>query len=350
MNKRHAYCILLAGGRGERFWPLSRRIRPKQCLKLFSKMTMIEEGVNRLTSIFEGKKIFISTGKNLEKYFKKLLPHTPMVIEPEGRDTAACIGLATLKIFDQDPEAQIFVETTDHLYPEKQKYVSFIQSALPLTALNKIILIGITPTSPHTGYGYIKIGQSLGDDVFQVDQFREKPDKTTAQDYLQSGGYLWNSGMFIFKARVLLDNIEKYQPALHEGLQKIYKSGFKESVLTREFKKFPRISIDYGLIEKSQNTAVLKADFAWEDVGDWRTMYRLGKNDKAGNVLYGSGIFLDSRNNLFFGKRFVGMLGVENLIVVEAEDALLITTHAAVGRLKDLVSLLNQDRQAQRYL
>lgn len=336
------YAVIMAGGYGERFWPLSRIHRPKQCLAINTKKPMIQETVDRLSKTFD--LIYISTGQTMAKEIRKILPKQEFILEPMARNTAACIGLSAMFLLSKDKDSVMFLETSDHVYNDVKKYIKLVKRSLNLAkSTKKIIMFGIKPTSPHTGYGYIEQGtKSKDSDVFLVKSFKEKPNLGVAKLYLKSGKFLWNSGMFVSRCDVMIEEIKQYMPNLYGSLIRIKNSKFKNSVLVDEFKRLEKISIDYGIMEKSKNTLVLKADIDWDDLGDLASFERFLKKDKEGNVAIGKYIGIDSNNNIIISKKFVSTIGIKDSIIIDTPDALLITKKENVQEVKKIVNELNQ--------
>lgn len=339
------YAIIMAGGKGERFWPASRTATPKQCLKIFSDKSMIEEAVDRLAPIIPRKNVYISTGNHLYEPIKKVLPDVHYVLEPMAKNTAACIGLSAIHIMATDPHGVMFIETADHVYKDTPAYLKHIQAAEQAALEGNIVLLGIAPTFPSTGYGYIKQGEPCtneGIKTYKVGEFREKPDFATAQRFIQSGDYLWNSGMFIFTCSTILEAMKEHMPKLYAGLMRIREADLDPKVTQEVFADLESISIDYGIMEKVTNTVVVRGEMDWDDVGDWLAMERVGSKDTAGNVIRGEAIALDTTNSVIFSDRLVATLGVDNLIIVSTPDALLVCRKDRAQDIKQITSLLEK--------
>lgn len=335
--------VIMAGGVGERFWPYSRQSRPKQILELFGTKPLIKSAVDKLRPLLSPDRVYISTNKTLEPQIKKVLPKVKYVVEPIGRNTAACIGLSAVQILKDHKDAIMIIETADHIYGDAPEYIRHIRNALKAAKEDKIVLTGIKPRTPHTGYGYIQKGNSWKKDkhIFEVKQFKEKPNLQTAKRYVKSGQYLWNSGMFIAKASVILEEIKTYLPKLYAGLKKIQDSKMKKSIIKEEFKKMDKISIDYGVMEKSKKVLVISATLGWDDVGDWNSLRRQFKKDSSNNVELGKHIHVDTKNSVIVSeKKTVATIGLDNLIIVNTDDALLIAHRDRAADLKELVKKL----------
>ena len=326
--------LIMAGGRGERFWPKSRKRMPKQFLSLTDDgKTMIQHTVERILPMVDMEDIYIVTNRDYKMLVQEQLPDIPqenILCEPVGRNTAPCIGLGAVHIARKYEDAVMFVLPSDHLI----KYNTIFQKTLADAADvaeqgENLVTLGITPDYPETGYGYIKFNpeETLGR-AFAVDRFVEKPDLETAKGYLATEQYLWNSGMFIWKVSTILKNLEKYLPETYTGLQKIQQAIGTEderSVLEHEFESFRSESIDYGIMEKAQNIYILSGSFGWDDVGSWLAVERIRQSNEFGNVITGNAITVDTKNTIIQGdKKLIATVGIENLIVVDTEDALLI--------------------------
>lgn len=332
----------MAGGSGTRFWPASRQHLPKQFLNITSDKSMLEETVNRILPIVNAENIYTVVGFNHSELTNKIFAETKahIVVEPVGRNTAPCIGLAALYAQRRDENAPMFVLPADHFIADKDSFIETLNAASEVAKQGAIVTLGITPTRPETGYGYIEIANdkselpALGSDAncFRVNRFVEKPDADTALKYMTGNRHLWNSGIFIFTAKTILTEIEKCLPSLAKGLQEIDKAigtSEEQNVIGRVYKEIDSISIDYGVMEKtSAPIYVFKADFGWSDVGSWQALYELRESeyDADGNLLLGNAETIDSKNNLVYSNtnRKIALLGVEDLVITDTEDALLI--------------------------
>lgn len=343
--------VILAGGYGKRFWPMSRESSPKQCLRITSRKTMVEETVDRLKPMVDN--FFLSTNQEIADKIDTI-KGINYVIEPSARNTAAAIGLSTIYVDDVAPDSIIFVETTDHYYEDVKAYLQHVQAAAKVASeADRIVLIGIKPTYPHPGLGYIKQGEKMGgDDIqyFRVAAFKEKPTLEVAKEYVEDGSYLWNSGMFVFKVSVMLDVMKEYMPALHEGLMKIKESGFDKSVIQRVFDGLDSISIDYGIMEKTDDLLVIRGDFPWDDVGDWQAMERIHDKDKDGNVIkakhkgdpQGCIIFSDT-------DRLIETSGIKDLVIIDTADSLLVCSKERAQEVKKIVDRLESEESTAAY-
>jgi len=333
--------VILAGGKGERFWPLSTPENPKQCLPLVSDQPMIVDTYNRLKDFDD---FFIVANSFLCDKFRKLLPERVNYIEePYARNTAPAIGLACITLLQKYGDCIVFFETADHYYEDISHYIDDIKNACTFASdHDKIVLIGISPKNPHTGYGYIKSGSLVENDIFLVDSFKEKPDLPTAQKYVNDGNYNWNSGMFIGKCSVMLREIEKSLPSLFSGLQRIKEGDFSKDLLSKEFSKFEKISIDYGVLERSNETVVLQSTMPWDDIGDFNAVTRILNPDSEGNFSKKPIHSLDSHGNIVISNKLVALIDVDDIIVVDTKDALLICRRTESQKIRELVKSLDQ--------
>jgi mannose-1-phosphate guanylyltransferase len=351
------YGVIMAGGVGARFWPLSREKRPKQFLSMFGDESLIASTFSRLNNIVDKENIFIVTNAVQKPAIReelKDLPERNILVEPMGRNTAPCIGLAALHIQRIDPEAVMIVVPADHVVQDVNEFSRILGNAVAIAdESGDLVTIGIEPTRPETGYGYI---QYLADEdngtpyvdkgAYKVKTFAEKPNLQTAERFLESGDFLWNSGMFIWKVGTILGEIKKLLPDLYEGLEAIRESMGKVEYLStvdQVYRMIRGISIDYGVMEKTDHVFVLRGRFGWSDVGSWDEVYRVGDKDENGNTLHGRAIARNSSNNLLFAtKRAIAAYGVEDIIVVETDDAILVCKRGESQEVKEVVEYLRR--------
>lgn len=342
--------LIMAGGRGERFWPKSRKRMPKQFLSLTDDgKTMIQLTVERILPLVDLEDVYIATNWDYLPLVQEQLPELPaanILCEPVGRNTAPCIGLGAMHISRKYDDAVMFVLPSDHLIKYNTIFLNTLTDAAEIAEQgDNLVTLGITPDYPETGYGYIKFNpeETLAR-AFAVDRFVEKPDLETAKTYLATEQYLWNSGMFIWKVSTILKNLEQYLPETYAGLLKIKNAiGTEEerSVLEREFEAFRSESIDYGIMEKAQHIYTLAGSFGWDDVGSWLAVERIRQSNEFGNVITGNAITVDTKNTVIEGgKKLIATVGVENLIVVDTEDALLICEKDSAGNIKKVLENL----------
>jgi mannose-1-phosphate guanylyltransferase len=355
------YSVIIAGGKGTRFWPLSRSQRPKQLLKILGRRSLISETASRVLSISGRKQTLVVTvAEQLNALCKELrdLPRKNFLAEPQGNNTAPCIGLAALEVATRDPGAVMVVLPADHWVANVNGFRNSIKSAVKIAMrYDSLVTIGIRPNYPETGYGYIMKGKSLGRKTaaYQVKRFREKPSVSMARQLIRQGS-LWNSGIFVWKAALLLELMRSYQPIIWKGLEQIKKAtGGKSlgaptpqirSIVAREYKKMPNISIDYAVLEKAGSEGkviTLEADFGWSDVGSWAAVHRMLPHDENGNAGNGKWLTLGAKNSLIHaGNRLVVLLGVEDIVVVDTPDALLVGDIRRSQEVRELVDELNK--------
>ena len=342
--------LIMAGGRGERFWPRSRQNMPKQFLSLTDDgKTMIQLTVERILPLVAMEDIFIVTNRSYKELVRAQLPALPeenILCEPVGKNTAPCIGLGAVHMAKRYGDAVMMVLPSDHLIKYTSLFLNTLSDACEVAEQGEnLVTLGIAPDSPETGYGYIKFQPetTLGR-AFSVEKFVEKPDLETAKAYLASEQYLWNSGMFIWKTSTILKNLEAYLPETYQGLGKIGEAigtPVEEQVLEREFHAFKAESIDYGVMEKAKNIYILSGAFGWDDVGSWLAVSRIKRSNELGNVVDGNVVTVDTRDTTIQGGgKLIAAVGLEDMIVVDSEDALLICEKAHAGDIKKVLENL----------
>jgi mannose-1-phosphate guanylyltransferase/mannose-6-phosphate isomerase len=354
------HAVILAGGGGERLWPLSRTTYPKQFLSLLSNATFLQQTIHRIAELIPPQRMWIVTGSEhkevIQSQLALLLGHdaqaVPVLTEPFARNTAPAIGLAAVHIQRVDPEASLLVLPADHWIERPTEFCSLIRRALQLVVYDQLVTFGIVPDRPETGYGYIKRGRPFSAspmqlqhpvDAYQVERFVEKPAKEVAERYVVSGDYYWNAGIFLWRGSVLLREISRYLPELYASLQKIESSvglfSFAE-VLEQEYARLPVVSIDTGVLEKSSRLLVVPADIEWSDLGEWNAIHRLSPQDAQGNTMSPSVVDLESRHTFVYGnQRPIVTIGLENTIVIDGEDAVLV---CAQERTQDVKRAIQQ--------
>jgi mannose-1-phosphate guanylyltransferase len=331
----HAYAVILAGGSGTRFWPASRRERPKQLLTgLFGSKTLLEQTARRIESLISPGRTYIFTNTLLEEKIRRLLPQVParqVVAEPAARNTAPSLGLAAHEILRRDPSGTMVVLPSDHLIAKPAAFRRALRAALRWAQVDgRSLLIGLKPTTAHTGYGYIRQGSAAarleGQEIHKVARFTEKPSPAVAEELVASGEYLWNSGMFVWRASTLVANLARFKPEMARGLRRIADAGGARagSALERVYPKLEKISVDYAVVERAEEVYVVAADLGWSDVGSWSEVYALRPKDTAGNVRPGHSFCFNSQGNLIVAERFVATAGVRDLVIIETGDAILV--------------------------
>jgi len=355
------YAVIMAGGVGTRFWPRSRFKRPKQLLKILDDKTMIQATVNRLDGLINPDKILVVTTEPQIEEIKEQLPFLKsenLIVEPKGKNTAPCIGLSAVILKHRDPDAVMAVLPADHRILNEQLFRNVLAAAGETAAKRDcLVTIGIHPTCPATGYGYIQVNGKVDEinaiDIFKVKTFAEKPDLPTAQRFLASGDFLWNSGMFIWKAKSILMEIEESLPELYDGLMEIEKylgTKSQDEVIKKVYCTIKSISIDYGVMEQSENVVVLKGEIDWNDVGSWDEIYKMSPHDPDKNVIIGDHIVKDTKGCLIDSpNRFVATVGLENLIIIDTDDAILVCRRDMAQQVKDLVDAMKR-KNLEQYL
>ena len=352
------HAVILAGGGGTRLWPLSRTQYPKQFLALLGEYSLLQQTVLRLGQMVPPAQTWIVTGKEQQFMVESQVAALPgmgnstvhILAEPNGRNTAAAIGLAAVALERVDPQAIMAVLPADHWIERKEAFVSLLQSARPLAEQGMLVTLGIIPDRPETGYGYIHRGQRFqqkldGCEVYRVEQFVEKPSPTVAQNYVTSGTYYWNAGIFLWRAATILQEIATHMPALYAGLMEIAKAFESDTLETiaAVYEHLESISIDYGVLEKSSNIAVVPADIGWSDLGEWTTIHRLSPHDERGNTLSGNVLNVKNENTFIFGNhRPIAAIGLKDMIVVDTADALLVCAQERAQEVKTVVQLLQR--------
>ncbi|MCD7761644.1 MAG: mannose-1-phosphate guanylyltransferase [Lachnospiraceae bacterium] len=342
--------LIMAGGRGERFWPRSRRNLPKQFLSLTDDgKTMIQLTVERILPIVDLEDIYIATNRDYRELVKEQLPGLPeenILCEPVGRNTAPCIGLGAVHISRKYEEAVMYVLPSDHLIKFNNMFLTVLKDAAEVAEKgDNLVTIGITPDYPETGYGYIKFRpDAMEGRSYEVERFVEKPSLEVAKEYLATEQYLWNSGMFTWKISSILDRIRTLMPDTYAGLMKIRDAvgtPEEDAVLEKEFFAMESQSVDYGIMEKAQHIYTIPGTFGWDDVGSWLAVGRIKKTNEAGNVVDGNVITVNTHDCIVQGqKKLIAAVGLENMIIVDTEDATLICAKDSAGDIKKVLENL----------
>lgn len=335
--------VVMAGGRGTRFWPRSRTARPKQFLAIAGTDTLLHQTVHRLDGHVRPDHIFVVTTEDLAEETRRMLPDLPpgnVLVEPEGRNTAPCLALALVQIEQKFPEGVMAVLSADHWIGDPEIFMADLELAVDhATRKRELVTFGIRPSYPETGYGYIE-SEGQGP-VLQVKAFREKPPVEVAIEYLESGRHFWNAGMFVWTLADFRKGLETHAPEVLAPLDAWVKAGSQVSALAAAYRQLPQVAIDVALMEKARSVAVVPTRFRWSDVGSWPAAIEFQQPDAQGNVSLGDTFLLDTHNSAFFGgKRFIAASGVEDLIVVDAEDALLICRKDRAQSVKQIVEHL----------
>jgi mannose-1-phosphate guanylyltransferase len=354
----HRYGLIMAGGRGTRFWPRSRKKNAKQVLKFFGERTLIQQTVDRLKGVIPPENIWVVTNEALQQEIRRQLPEVPkqqIVAEPSQRNTAPCIALAAQILAEVDPEAVMGVFPADHLILKEAKFRNFVKAAFRAAETNSVVVLGIQPRWPETGYGYIEFPKNVkpGETAtVPVASFREKPDERTAKRFVERGNFFWNAGMFFWRTSVVLGLMRNHQPktaTLLAGLP-TFKSRQFVSHLAEAYPLCDNISVDYAIIEKAKDVVgIALDDIGWNDVGSWEAVYDLAKKDANGNASVGDLVVEGSRGNYVDASKTVALVGVDNLIIVDTPDALLVASRSKAQDVSKLVKTLDA-RQREELL
>jgi mannose-1-phosphate guanylyltransferase len=351
----HAFAVIMAGGGGTRLWPLSRKKSPKQLLPVFDGKTLFGMAIERLNGLFSPENIIVVTIEEQSEILKLIapqIPHNNYLIEPMPRGTAAVVAMAAAAISKRDPDGIMVVLTADHFIENVPVFHAVIKAACACAKTKKLVTLGIQPTFPSTGYGYIKIGESVESygkfHALRAIQFEEKPDENRAIDYIKSGLYYWNSGMFIWQAAEILSELKKFMPDLATTIEEItplVDVDHKNGQFIQNWERIKPQTIDYGIMEKTDHCVVFPVvDLGWNDVGSWDSMFDVLEPDENGNILLGGEIHpLESINSLVFSNdqsKLIIPLGIQNMIIVNTPDALLICPRGESQKVKILVEYL----------
>ena len=380
MNDRKSHAVILAGGSGSRLWPLSRQNLPKQFLSLDGDASLLQTTIGRLSPLIGAKNVLIVTQEAHAKgeAYHALLPYQTL-FEPVARNTAPAIAIAAAWLMADGADPVMVVLPADHIIKDEARFREHLKIAIDAAESGKLVTFGIQPTRPDTGFGYIKVKNRTGttglrteqkpptqssvlgtqssvskssvldpqSSIYEVDRFTEKPDSATAERFLKEGGYYWNSGMFVWRASVILDEIRQHLPDVYAVIQTIiaerHSAGGFQKAVEKHFPAMPSISIDYGVLEKSSRVSLVPCDIGWNDVGSWQAVHEIAAKDENGNALQGNVIAVDCRNSLIRAeKRLVAAIGVEGLCVVETADAVLISRSDQTQRVREVVDVLHQ--------
>jgi mannose-1-phosphate guanylyltransferase len=347
--------LVLAGGKGERFWPLSRSFRPKQLLPLLSEKTMIEETLLRVKAVSPaaGIKPLVITGRDCAEGIRRALGNRiayDCIVEPIGKNTAPAVGLAAAWMRKRHGDAVMLVVSADHAIEPIGPYVKAVHAAVSVAqTTDSLVVFGIRPTRPDVGYGYINIGKTLsvknGVSCYSVKSFVEKPTGQVAKKYMKSGKYLWNSGMFVWKVSVVLDEFRRHMPALYKQIMTVEKAGFSKRAIETFYEGCVKESIDYGIMEKSSRIAAVCGAFFWDDIGSWEAMSRIHTKNSRGTVAVGASVFESGCSDSIIynsSNRLVASLGLDNTVLVVTPDAILAVARPLLPDLKKYLTLIKE--------
>jgi mannose-1-phosphate guanylyltransferase len=347
------YAVIMAGGAGTRFWPMSRKKRPKQLLPLGpAKEPLLVSTVRRVESLVPPERIYVVTAAVLTDAVAALLPHVPrenILAEPAARNTAPCVGWAAAHVHRRDPDGVIAVLPADHYISDEPALVEAMRLGLETAVNGDLVTVGVRPTRPETGYGYVEVGEAIAEGVHRARRFVEKPNRQRAEQFLASGSFLWNAGMFFFRADVILAAIQKHLPGLGQALARFDAAaaeGREQEEVEASYAALPAVSFDHGVMEKTGDVAVIPCACGWSDLGSWTTAYELASKDEHGNALPEDGLAIEATGcfaTTVEGK-VVALVGVRDLVIVDTEDALLVLPRGRAQQVKDVVAALKARR------
>jgi len=358
MKKDNIYVVILAGGRGERFWPKSRIKNPKQVVPLLSKRTLLEDSIKRLGCLVDNDNLYILCNKELKVALSRLkvLKNARIIAEPVSRNTAGAIALISRLIEKKDPDSIVVVLPCDQYIDDNRKFIRTLKTGIKAASLtDSIVTIGIKPTYPATGYGYISTAGAIkgyGGPLFKVKNFKEKPGIKMAEKYVKSKKFLWNGGIFIFRSSKMSSLFKRYAPNIYNNIKKIVNSRNFNKSLNTLYPKIEKISIDYCIMEKTRNILCVRGDFKWFDIGSWDSLQRVFRKDKNGNVVCGNFAGLSVRDSIIFSEKnhFIGAIGVSGFIIIQTKDATLICPKDRAQDVRRLVALLKKSKKTKKFL
>ena len=352
------HAVIMAGGSGTRFWPQSRKRTPKQLLRLAGSRTMIQQTADRCRGWVDASRLWIVTNEVQAQATISQLPEVPprnVLMEPAARNTAPCVGLAAIQILEQDPNGIMFVMPADHVIQTEEAFAAAAQKAVQTVEddNSRLVLFGVIPAFPATGYGYIERGELVSSGaprLYRVNAFREKPHRGLAEEYLRDGRFFWNCGIFCWKAQTIVDLLKQHEPELHAGLMRIaagIHNGRGPQVIADEFPRLKSISIDYAVLERAQHVFVIEAPFQWDDVGSWLSLPRLNGCDADGNTIDGPFCGVDTQGCIVrtTGDHLIATLGLRDLVIVHTNDATLVANATQSERIKEILSQLEQQNR-----
>jgi len=349
--------VLLSGGVGSRLWPVSRETHPKQFLPLAGELSMLQETLRRTSGLEESAPLVVCNEEHrfmvAEQLRQVKITASALILEPEGRNTAPAVALAAIRALATDPEALLLVLPADHLIQDVEAFVQAVGVAVPVAATGRLVTFGVVPSSPETGYGYIRCGAALGEEgLYDLERFVEKPDSATARAYVDSGNYLWNSGMFLLRAATYLEQLHQHAPAILDACREAMDGASEDMDFVRPqaaaFLDCPADSIDYAVMEKTDAGAVVSLDCGWSDVGAWSALWDVAARDASGNACKGDVMLEDCRDSYFRSDaRLLAGIGVSNLVVVETADAVLVAERSRVQDVKRIVNRLKAQNRPE---
>lgn len=351
------YSLIMAGGSGTRFWPRSKAVKPKQYLNLFGDDSLLQSTIKRFSTFTSTENIYVVSGKSQAKVLEKqttMLPKSNLIYEPVGKNTLPCIGLAAMFAEKENPDGIMVVTPSDHLIENDELFRDTVLAAVKIAEeRDGIVTIGITPTYPATGYGYVQTAENItGPEKikqFKVERFVEKPDEKTASDYLEKGGFYWNSGLFVFKISVFLDAVKQFAPNLYSDLRKIQAdlgNPSFEKTLDKIYRAINGISVDYGIMEHAKNIYLVEGNFVWNDLGSWESVYLTSEKDENGNAGTGEAVIIDSKNSYIFSETgLIALVGLDDVIVVQDGNTTLVCKRDKAEEIKKVVDRLKAENK-----
>lgn len=355
---KNLYTLIMAGGSGTRFWPRSKTAKPKQYLNMFGTDSLLQSTIKRFSTFTETDNIYIVSGKNQANVLEEqttMLPKENLIYEPVGKNTLPCIGLAAMFAEKENPDGIMVVSPADHLINNDELFKDTILAAVKIAdELDGIVTLGIKPTFPATGFGYVQTAENITGsgkiNQFKVERFVEKPDEATATGYLKEGSFYWNSGLFVFKVSVFLNSVKKFAPALYADLRKIQEdigNPTFEQTLDTIYRAVESISVDYGIMEHAKNIYLVEGNFDWNDLGSWESVYLADKKDENGNAGSGESIFLDTKNSYVYSEKgLVAVVGLEDVIVVQDGNTTLVCKREKAEDIKKIVEQLKVNNKS----
>lgn len=350
------HALIMAGGRGTRFWPASRHLTPKQLLPIVGRMPMLTQTIERFRGLVEPSEILVATNReqlDVVRECASTIPQDNIIREPACRDTAACIGLAALLVSKRDPDAVMLVAPSDHVIYPAEGFRKIVRAATGLALEDEAIFVfGVRPTGPSTAYGYVRRGRRLGEHegvkLFEAAGFTEKPDVRKARTFLDSGDYYWNSGLYLFRADVILEEIRRHTPAISEGLDHIGNAlgaADEWTVIEEVYPGLEKISIDYAVTEKAENVKVIEVDYSWSDIGSWTSLRDVEQVDQNGNVVRANHVGIDTKDCIVWAdeNHLIGTIGVSDLVIIHTGDATLVCSADRAQDVKALVEKLRAE-------
>ena len=353
------YTLIMAGGSGTRFWPRSKAVKPKQYLNLFGSESLLEATIKRFSSFTSNENIYVVSGKSQAEVLESqttMLPKTNLIYEPVGKNTLPCIGLAAMFAERENPDGIMVVTPSDHLIENVELFRDTVLAAVKIAdKQNGIVTIGITPTYPATGYGYVQTAENItGPEKimqFKVERFVEKPNETKATEYLKQGGFYWNSGLFVFKISVFLDAVKQFAPKLYSDLRKIQAdlgNPSFEQTLDTIYRAVEGISVDYGIMEHAKNIYLVEGNFIWNDLGSWESVYLTSEKDENGNAGSGETVIVDSKNSYVYSETgLIALVGLDDVIVVQDGNTTMVCKRDRAEDIKKVVDQLKSENKNQ---